>query len=252
MRSELNRLLEALTNDEFFIEYLPIMRIDGKECLGAEALIRWKKAQEVVFPDDFIPVVENTVLSGPITYWLIDNIAKELGVWIEAQDYAFISVNVPPELLGRGGLWYAAQKNGFLDVSNNIVIEVTERAIPDTLGLQALIQAKELGFKICLDDVNLSNENLMVYARANIDLIKLDKAVADNLENDEWRAKEIAALAPFTMHAGINVIAEGVETERQRRIFEGLGVPMAQGWLFSHPLSAQRFIEFFRSFDSRE
>lgn len=249
MRSELKRLFEALTNDEFFIEYLPIMRIDGKKCLGAEALIRWKKAQEVIFPMDFIPAIENTVLSGPITYWLIDNISIELRAWLQAQDHAFISINIPPELLGRGGLWYAALKNGLLDISSKLVVEITERSIPDNLGLQALIEAKELGFRICLDDVILNSENLMVYARSNIDLIKLDKRVADSVESEDWKAKEIGALAPFTRHTAINVIAEGVETERQRRIFEELGVPMAQGWLFSRPLSAKGFIDFYNSFD---
>ena len=122
MRSELKRLLEALANDEFFIEYQPIMRIDGKKCLGAEALIRWKKEQNVIFPMDFIPAIENTVLSGPITYWLIDNMSKELGAWLKAQNDAFLSINIPPELLGRGGLWYAALKNGLLDIANSIVV----------------------------------------------------------------------------------------------------------------------------------
>lgn len=249
MRSELKRLREAVTNDEFFIEYLPIMRINGNECLGAEALIRWRKEQEVVLPMDFIPAVENTVLSGPITYWLIDNVSKELGAWLQAQDHAFISINVPPELLGRGGLWYTALKNGLLGAANNIVVEVTERGIPDKLGLEALIEAKELGFRICLDDVNLNSENLMVYARSNIDIIKLDKEVAANLEQGDWKAKEIANLSPFIRHTAINVIAEGVETEHQRQIFEDLGIPMAQGWRFSRPLSAKRFLEFYQSFD---
>lgn len=246
------KIYEALVNDEFFIEYLPIMRIDGKECLGAEALIRWKQAEEIIPPMDFIPVIENTVLSGPITYWLIENIVKELGEWLRAQDHAFISINIPPELLGRGGLWYAASKNGLLDVANKIVVEVTERRIPDNLGLQALLEAKELVFRICLDDVSVTNEKLMVYARSNIDLIKLDKTIADKMLKPDWKAKEIAALAPFTRHTAINIIAEGVETEYQRDIFQELGVPMAQGWYFSHPLSAEGLLEFFHSLISEE
>lgn len=250
MHPELKEILEGLTNDEFFIEYQPIMRIDGKACLGAEALIRWKKAQAVVLPMEFIPLAENSLLSGPLTYWLIDNVTKELGAWLQGQDNAFISLNIPPALFGRGGLWYAALKNGLLDMANKFVVEVTERAIPDNLGLQALVEAKELGFRICLDDINLNNENLMVYARSNIDLVKLDKGVADRLENKDCASKEIAALAPFTKHSGVQVIAEGVETENQRLIYEQLGVPMAQGWLFARSLPAERFIDFFESYAS--
>ena len=201
---------------------------------------------------EFIPLIENTVLSGPITYWLIENIVQELGEWLRVQDHGFISINIPPELFGRGGLWYVASKNGMLDVANKIVVEVTERGIPDNLGLQGLLEAKELGFRVCLDDINVTNEQLMVYARSNIDLIKIDKAVADKMLDSDWDEKEIASLAPFTRHAAINVIAEGVETEFQRDIFQKLGVPMAQGWYFSHPLSAKGLVEFYNSFNSEE
>ncbi len=247
MRSDLQTLYDALINNEFFIEYHPIMRIDGKECLGAEALIRWRKGEEVIPPMEFIPVIENTVLSGPITFWIFDTIVNDLEEWLRGQKSAFVSINVPPELLGRGGLWYAAFKNGVLDICDKIVIEVTERGIPDNLGLQAMLEAKGFGFKICLDDVDISNEKLMVYARSNIDSIKLDKSIADRMLTSEWNAKEVEGLAPFTQHAGISIIAEGVETEHQRELFQKLGVPMAQGWYFSKPLPVEEFLEFFQS-----
>ena len=101
------------------------MRIDGKVCLGVEALIRWKKAQAVVSPMEFIPLAENTFVSGPIKYWLIDTVAKEVGAWMQGQDEAFISLNIPPELFGRGGLWYAALKNALLDIAKKFVTDRT-------------------------------------------------------------------------------------------------------------------------------
>lgn len=247
MQAKLNELRDALFNGEFFVEYQPIMRIDGKECFGAEALIRWRREQEVILPLDFIPMIENTPLSGLFTYWLIENISQELGEWLRRQERAFISINVPPELLGRGGLAHVASKCRLFDIAERLVLEVTERGIPDALGLQGLVEAKKRGVKICLDDVGISDENLLVYARANIDFIKLDKSMAAEMLEPDWTAVKIGALEAFTRSTTINVIAEGIETEFQRDLFQKLGVQMGQGWYFSHPLSAEGLFEFFRA-----
>ena len=246
-RPTLGEIEEALIDEQFFIEYQPIMRIDGKECVGAEALIRWRRGQELIPPLEFIPMVENTLLSGMITYWLIENIGRELGEWLRRQECMFISINVPPELLGRGGLIHVASKSGLLEVADKIVMEITERGIPDNLGLQALVKAQELGVRVCLDDVGAADENLLVYARANVDLIKLDKSIAAKMLEPDWTVDKMGALEAFTRSTTIQVIAEGVETEFQRDVFQELGVPMAQGWYFSHPLPVEGLFEFFRA-----
>ena len=247
MQANLNELEDALINEEFFIEYQPIMSIDGKKCLGAEALIRWQRGQEVVPPLDFISVIENTPLSGLFTYWLIEHISLEFGEWLRKEDRPFISINVPPELLGRGGLMYVASKCGLLDIAEKIVVEVTERGIPDSLGLQGLMAGKKHGFQVCLDDVGVTNENLLIYSRANVDLIKLDKSIADEMLEPDWTEEKINGLKAFTQSTNIKVIAEGIETEFQRDLFQKLGVQMGQGWYFSHPLSAEHFSEFYRA-----
>jgi len=246
MNVSLEELEDALVNGEFFVEYQPIMRIDGKECLGAEALIRWRRGQEIIPPSVFIPVIENTMLSGQITYWLMETISQEVGEWLKKQERAFISINVPPEILGRGGLLHVASKCGLLDIADKLVMEVTERGIPDNLGLQGLLRAQKKGVRVCLDDVGVTNENLLVYARANIDLIKLDMSLAAKMLEPDWTTEKIGALEAFTQSTTIKVIAEGVETEFQRDVFQKLGVQMAQGWYFSYPLSAERLFEFFR------
>ncbi len=92
-----------------------------------------------------------------------------------------------------------------------------------------------------------TDENLLVYARANVDLIKLDKSVADGMLEPDWAPEKIGALEAFTHSTKVNVIAEGVETEYQRDLFQKLGVKMAQGWFYSYPLSAEKLIEFFRA-----
>ena len=247
MQISLNELKDALDNGEFFVEYHPIMRIDGKRCVGAEALTRWKRGEDIIPPLEFITMIENTPLSGIFTYWLIEHISQELGEWLKEKDRPFISINVPPELLGRGGLVYAATKSGLLDIAEKIVVEVTERGLPDNLGLQGLLEGKKHGFPVCLDDVGVTNENLLIYSRANVDMIKLDKSVADEMLEPDWTSAKIEGIKIFTQSTDIKVIAEGIETELQRDLSEKLGVKMGQGWYFSHPLSAEQFSEFFHA-----
>ena len=101
---DLNDIRAGLDNDEFFLEYLPIISLKNNQCVGAEALIRWQRPSGVVPPLDFIPIVENTILSGPITYWVIETAAQELGDWLRTNNNIHLSFNIPPEILGRGSL----------------------------------------------------------------------------------------------------------------------------------------------------
>ncbi|MDH3638290.1 MAG: EAL domain-containing protein [Gammaproteobacteria bacterium] len=247
MHVNLDEIEEALTNGHFFLEYLPIMKLEGSACVGAEALIRWRRQSEVVPPADFVPAIENTPLSGLVTYWVMETVAHELGDWLRGTERALITINVPPEILGRGGLWYVASKCGMLDILGKLVVEVTERGVPDQLGIQALKQSKKHGLKVCLDDVGTSDENLVLLMRANIDMMKLDKSFADKMRDPDWSPESMNGLTAFAQSTPVQVIAEGVETEFQRNTFREAGIQMAQGWFFSPPLSAAKFIEFFRA-----
>jgi sensor c-di-GMP phosphodiesterase-like protein len=81
---ELREIYDALNDDEFFLEYQPIVALDDARWVGVEALIRWQRADGLVMPNDFIPLAENTPLSGLITYWVIERVALELGAWLRA------------------------------------------------------------------------------------------------------------------------------------------------------------------------
>ena len=130
-----NEIYEGLKAGEFFLEYLPTISLVDGRCVGAEALSRWRRPSGIVPPGEFISLIENTPLSGLLTYWVIDTLAAELGDWLRSNSEAHVSINVPPEILGRGGLEYASTKSGLREVSSQIILEVTERGIPDRLGM---------------------------------------------------------------------------------------------------------------------
>ena len=237
-----------MDNGEFILEYMPIVSLDQGCCVGAEALLRWQRPAGVVFPDDFVPLIENTPLSGILTYWVIDRVAIEMGDWLRHQDNVELHINVPPEILGRGGLEYAAQKSGLSDVRHKLVLEITERGVPDQLGLHALDLAARQGVRIALDDVRIDPASVMVLSRSNVQIIKIDKGVlldtgvSVGVAMPRW-AEALSVLLKTT---DLEVIAEGVETAEQLSMLRAAGVQRAQGHYFSPPLRAEAFLRYYR------
>jgi len=237
----------GLAQGEFFLEYLPTVSLIDGRCTGAEALIRWRRASGVIPPGDFIPIAENTPLSGLITYWVIETLATELGDWLRANPEASISFNVPPEILGRGGLMYAATKTGLIELAPQLIIEITERGVPDLLGVNTINDAWGMGLRVALDDVNLAGgANLAMLARCHISIIKLDISLVSQIglecPSPEWLVGITAMLGT----SGLEVIAEGVETERQALTLQKANIQMAQGFFFSRPIPAAAFIAYHR------
>ena len=242
---ELDEIYQGLKSGQFLLEYQPIVALDDHRCWGAEALIRWQRDQHLVMPADFIPLIESTPVSGMLTYWVIDRIADDLGEWLRAHRDVSISVNVPPEILGRGGLEYAANKNGLLEIADQIILEITEEGIPDRLGLEALNTAHErTGVRIALDDVSLSGANLALLSRLAFDFIKIDRVLMDELEHNGPGPAWLNGLSTLLQSNSLRVIAEGVETAEQLDRLKAAGIPLAQGFALSRPLNAERLKAF--------
>lgn len=243
---DLVAIQNGLANGEFFLEYQPIHAIEPACCDGAEALLRWQRPGGVVPPDDFIPLTDHTPLSGLLTYWVIDRVAAELGDWLRDEDGIELHINVPPEILGRGGLEYAAQKSGLGDVRHKLVMEITERGIPDQLGLQALDLAARQGVRIALDDVRIDPASVLVLSRSNVQIIKIDKSVLVDPGAGMPLPRWAEALSVLLQTTDLEVIAEGVESAEQLALLKAAGVRRAQGHYFSPPLRAAAFLDYQR------
>lgn len=234
----------GLRNGEFFLEYLPIVELDTLRCVGAEALSRWQTATGIVQPADFLPVMEDTSLSGYLCYWVVEQIARDFLDWLRVHD-AFISFNAPPEIFGRGGLFYAADKAGLLEVRHKIVVEVVERGVPDRIGIDALNRAAEHGMRLALDDVGTIGTNIIVFSRCRVEMIKIDRQIIDRIRPGEPLPPELTALIPLVESNNFKIIVEGVETEYQYDVLKSIGVRLAQGFYFSRPLVADAFKTWF-------
>jgi EAL domain-containing protein (putative c-di-GMP-specific phosphodiesterase class I) len=192
--------------------------------------------------------MENTPLSGMLTYWVVETVAQELGAWMRNHEGIRISINVPPEVLGRGGLRYAAEKSHMYDLAGKIMLEVTERGLPDSLGITAIAMAKKAGILIALDDVDMNEAHLVVLSRIHTNIIKLDKSFADQML--QQNSQPLEALAALVHSGDCTVIVEGIESALQAGIARDTGIQMAQGFYFSPPLRAAEFIDFFQCVNS--
>jgi sensor c-di-GMP phosphodiesterase-like protein len=231
---------DGLVQGEFFLEYLPTVSLADGRCTGAEALARWRRSSGVVQPDDFIPIIEGTHLSGMLTYWVFETVAKELGDWLRAHRELDISINVPPEIIGRGGMEYAAEKTGLSDIRNQIILEVTERGIPDSLGVATLAKISQSGVRIALDDVTLRGTNLAILSRCTFEVIKTDRSLVDQITPDCPSPAWLSGLSALLQSARMAVIAEGVQTAAQADALRAARISMAQGFYFSPPISAEQ------------
>jgi sensor c-di-GMP phosphodiesterase-like protein len=235
----------AFAARELLLAYQPIVALRDGSCAGAEALIRWRRDGAVLDAADFMPLTDRTPLSGTLTYWVIDTVAEELGDWLRDHPDAHIGINIPPEILGRGGLEYAAAKSGLHEHAKQLILEITERGIPDELGLQALNRIPETGARAALDDVTLSGANLALLTRCRFDLIKVDRTLVAQLGADLPPPAWLGGLSTLLRATPLEVIAEGVETEHQADVLRAAGVQLAQGHWFAEALSADDFKRYY-------
>ena len=235
----------AFAAGELFLAYQPIVALRDGSCAGAEALVRWRRDGTVVDAAEFMPLTDRTPLSGVLTYWVVDSVAAELGDWLPQHPSAHIGINIPPEILGRGGLEYAAAKSGLREHATQLIFEITERGIPDDLGLQALNRIPETGARAALDDVTLSGANLALLTRCHFDLIKIDQTLVAQIGGDLPAPAWLDGLSTLLRTTPLEVIAEGVENERQADALRAAGVQLAQGHWFAAALAANDFKHFY-------
>jgi sensor c-di-GMP phosphodiesterase-like protein len=237
----------GMERKEFYLEYLPAISLTDGRCVGAEALTRWRRPTGLVPPDVFIPIAERCQLSGLITHWVIETLAVELRGWLEAHRDAYISFNVPPELLGRGGLEQAAKTSGLLPLKSQLVLEITERGVPDSVGVGALAGDSKFEIRVALDDVTFAGgANLAILSRCKFSYIKLDRSLISQIRADCTAPSWLVGVAALLKTSTVAAIAEGVETKLQADVLRDAGVQSAQGFYFSHPIPVADFIAFHR------
>ena len=233
-------LERALNTSQFKMAYQPIVKAETGAILGFEALVRWDSPEHgPISPADFVPIAEETGLILDLGDWITRQAFKDCRRW----DGPYVSINVSARQFLRHNvadriLRYAEEA----DVApSKIQIELTETAIIDDVeradhNLKILRSA---GVRVALDDFGTGYSSLVYLNQFAIDCIKIDKSFVDNVARDRQSAVIVASVSRLAASLGMSVVAEGVETEDQRKILIAAGCGALQGYHFGRPMTAQ-------------
>ncbi len=232
LRTQLRR---AVDHDEFDLVYQPIVEPSSGVMVGAEALVRWNTEDGQESPDSFIPEAERAGLIVSIDRSVL-NKAATLFEMLPDHDPLFISVNLSAQNFLEDDLAdYFARTLMVAGVDpHRVVVEVTETALirdPDRT-IQQLTDLRALGLRIALDDFGTGYSSLSYLHRLPVDILKIAQPFIADVENDETFVRTMIDLGK---NLGLQIVAEGVETEAQRLRVAELGCDLAQGYLFGRP-----------------
>nr|WP_315444882.1 EAL domain-containing protein [uncultured Pseudomonas sp.] len=237
----------AIRRGELQVLYQPIFDLDSRNCVGAEALLRWRRPDgTLTSPDLFIPLAENTGQIRQMTDFVLQRLLEQLGPVLRANPQLYISVNLAAcdVMVPRIGQVMARLLSLHRVAAKQIAFEVTERGLIDVVVARENLQAlRDVGHQVLIDDFGTGYCSLAYLQTLPVDCLKIDKAFIDALGHDAASS----GVAPHIIHMAqaldLKVIAEGIELESQAILLSSEGVKFGQGWLFAHALSAVQFIE---------
>lgn len=243
-------LRQALLKAQFLLHYQIQVDSSGRN-VGAEALLRWKHPERgFVSPAEFIPMAEDTGLILPIGQWVLETACRQLSVWAKQPSMANLSlaVNVSARQFHHND--FVSQ---VLDVlaetqanPHRLKLELTEGLlINDVEGvISKMTLLKEKGVSFSLDDFGTGYSSLSYLKRLPLDQLKIDQSFVRDILVDANDASIARTVVALSQNLGLDVIAEGVETELHRDFLKSNGCLMYQGYYFSRPLPLEEFERF--------
>jgi diguanylate cyclase (GGDEF)-like protein len=233
-------LREALASkDQFEVVYQPLYSADETRPVGVEALLRWNHPEHgTIAPGTFIPIAEESGLVHEIGEWVLAEACKAAIRWPVRR----VAVNVSPVQF-RSSI-FAATVLGILEQTglepSRLELEITESVLLDIseMSTRTVATLRAAGVRIALDDFGTGYSSLSYLHKYPVDKIKIDRSFVQNLDTDVASDAIVQAMVDLARAIGVEVTAEGVETEEQRAFLAGIGCNELQGFLLSRPLPA--------------
>ena len=237
--SELRR---AIDENELELHFQPQIELDGGAVRGVEALVRWRHPERgLLAPHDFIEPAEHTGLIRPLTLWVVRAALEQADRWRERGLGLTVAVNLSVRsitdelprdlaaLLGPRGHDPAPLE---FEITETVGMEDADAA------LRILHELRALGIRLSVDDFGTGFSSLAYLKRLPVSAIKIDRSFVTEMDHDDSDRAIVRSTIDLARHLGMEVVAEGVESESALGELRELGCHLAQGFLISHPLSA--------------
>jgi EAL domain-containing protein (putative c-di-GMP-specific phosphodiesterase class I) len=241
-------LHQALERHEFVLHYQPQLDLRTQSVTGLEALIRWDRGgKSMMRPAEFISVAEDTRLILPIGEWAIEEACRQGQAWHSEGTGMRIAVNVSARQFQQPNVVSmikdAIERSGF--DPRYLEIEITETTAMQDPELTAdiLLDLKNLGLSVAIDDFGVGHSSLNYLKRFPIDALKIDQSFVQDITRGGSDGAIVSAVIAMGKAMNIRVIAEGVETPEQLKFLKEHGCHEFQGYLFSRPMTATALTE---------
>jgi diguanylate cyclase (GGDEF)-like protein/PAS domain S-box-containing protein len=245
-------LRQGLQRGEFLLFFQPIISLQTGQLKGMEALIRWQHPQQgLVSPMTFIPLAEETGLINAMGWWIFKEACSQARSWDEllpTQDPLTISVNVSARQFTQPDLLERIRQ--ILEDSQlspqRLCLEITESVLIDKPETATNIfqELRAMGVQLYMDDFGTGYSSLNYLHRFPMDALKIDQSFIRRLTDPDSDYTIVRTILTLANHLGMQVIAEGVEQENQRRHLQSLACDYAQGYWFSPPLNAAQTLDY--------
>ena len=245
MESELHYALER---NELELYYQPKINLTTNRIVGAEALLRWNHPQfGRITPEKLIPLAEETGLIKPIGSWVLQTACQQVQRW---HNLGFESLTIGINLSGfqfrQSDLFHRITQILFQTSLNPecLELELTEKILVENIksNIQRLNLFKKLGIKITLDDFGTGYASLGYLQQFPFDLLKIDSCFIHNIDHHRVNAVITKNIISMAHQLGLKVVAEGVETEAELQYLKECDCDLVQGYLYSRPVDARKFI----------
>jgi PAS domain S-box-containing protein len=237
-------LHKALERRELVLYYQPKIDVHASKMVGMEALMRWKRGDQLVQPADFIQLAEETGLIVPMSEWALQEAAQQAKAW--QTEFGFnesIAVNLPNRMFERSDLVETIHDAvSAAGVAHRVIqLEITETGLMKDLQnvIPSLHRLNEIGVQVSVDDFGTGYSSLSYLTTLPISEVKIDRSFVRDLGMTPQSSAVVTAIIALARSLGLRVIAEGVENLRQLEVLHRLGCGLMQGYMFSRPMPPQ-------------
>lgn len=243
-------IFAAITLEQLYVEYQPIMHTCGKQIARVEALVRWKHPQYgIISPAQFIPLAEEVGAIRLLGEWVLRKAVKDIGVWNAINEESLaVAVNVSNfQMIDKENLLHTIDQvlaeSKFPPELLQIEITESDTAVKDKDIAEFIGELKSRGIRVALDDFGVGSSSLFQLTTLDIDVVKIDRSFLQEVPENTNDTILLSGILQILHNLGIQVVTEGIENEAQLKFVSTQNIAYLQGYYFSKPVPLEQLLE---------